>query len=79
MDMMKFVPEVLINNITALIQIIAWCQPGNKPLSEPMILIYWYIYASLGFNNLTNFLRNEADTYISKPVAAANTQCLPVM
>ena len=35
---LKFIPKFPINNITALVQIMAWCQPGNKPLSEPMML-----------------------------------------
>ena len=34
---LKFVPKGQINNIPALVQIMAWCQPGNKPLSEPMM------------------------------------------
>ena len=36
---LKFVPQVWINNIPALVQIMAWPYPGNKALSEPMILI----------------------------------------
>ena len=35
---LKFVPQVGINNISALIQIMAWCRPGDKPLSEPMLV-----------------------------------------
>ena len=31
---LKFVPKVQINNITALVQIMAWCRPGHKPLSD---------------------------------------------
>ena len=27
-----------INNIPPLVQIVAWCLPGNKPLSEPMMV-----------------------------------------
>ena len=34
---LKFVPEGQINNIPALVQIITWCQTGDKPLSEPMM------------------------------------------
>ena len=34
---LKFVPKVRINNIPALVQIMAWRRPGNKPLSEPMM------------------------------------------
>ena len=35
---LKFVPKGLINNIPALVQIMAWRRPGDKPLSEPMIV-----------------------------------------
>ena len=34
---LKFVPKGLINNILALVQIMVWHRPGDKPLSEPMI------------------------------------------
>ena len=35
---LKFVPKVQINNIPALVQIMAWRRPGDKPLSEPMMV-----------------------------------------
>ena len=35
---LKFVPTGLINNIQALVQIMAWRRPGDKPLSEPMMV-----------------------------------------
>ena len=35
---MKFVPKGPMNNIPALVQIMAWCRPGNKPLSELMMV-----------------------------------------
>ena len=35
---LKFVPKGPINNITALVQIMAWCRPGDKPLSEAMMV-----------------------------------------
>ena len=35
---LKFVPNVRINNIPALVQIMAWRRPGDKPLSEPMMV-----------------------------------------
>ena len=35
---LKFVPKVRINSIPALVQIMAWCRPDNKPLSEPMMV-----------------------------------------
>ena len=34
---LKFVPNVPINNIPALVQIMAWRRPGDKPLSELMM------------------------------------------
>ena len=35
---LKFVPQGPINNNSALVQIMAWRLPGDKPLSEPMML-----------------------------------------
>ena len=35
---LKFVPKVPINNIPALVQIMAWRQSGDKPLYEPMMV-----------------------------------------
>ena len=35
---LKFVPRGPINNIPALVQIMAWRRPGDRPLSEPMIV-----------------------------------------
>ena len=55
---LKFVPKGPINNIPALAQIMAWRQPGAEPLSEPMMVIYWCIYASLSLNELNNQYHN---------------------
>ena len=35
---LKFVPKGPINNIPALVQIMAWRRPGDKPLFEPMMV-----------------------------------------
>ena len=35
---LKFVPKGPINNIPALVQIMAWRRPGDKPLSEPVMV-----------------------------------------
>ena len=35
---LEFVPKVRINNIPALVQIMAWRRSGDKPLSDPMIV-----------------------------------------
>ena len=34
---LKLVPRGPVNNIPALVQIMAWRRPGDKPLSEPMM------------------------------------------
>ena len=44
---LKIVPKGAINNIPALVQIMAWRQPGNKPLSEPMVVsLLTHIYVT---------------------------------
>ena len=35
---LKFVPNGSINDIPSLAQIMAWRRPGDKPLSEPMMV-----------------------------------------
>ena len=35
---LKFVPKGPINNIPTLVQVMAWRRPGDKPLSEPMMV-----------------------------------------
>ena len=35
---LKFVPKAAVNNIPELVQIMAWRRPGDKPLSEQMML-----------------------------------------
>ena len=54
----KFVLKDQVNNVSALVQIMAWRRPGDQPLSEPMMFNlltrYWrVIYASLGLSELT--------------------------
>ena len=49
---LKFVPKVQINNIPALVQIMAWRRPGDKPLSEPMVFSLLTHMASLSLNEL---------------------------
>ena len=52
----KFVPKGPINNIPALVQIMAWRHSGDKPLSEQWWLVYRRIYASLGLSELISDL-----------------------
>ena len=49
--LLTFLPKGLINNIPELDQKMAWRRPGDKPLCEPMMVIY--IYMPLGLNELT--------------------------
>ena len=35
---LKFVPKGPVNDIPALVQIMAWRRPGDKPLSEPLMV-----------------------------------------
>ena len=51
---LKFVPKGPIPYIPALVQIMSWRRPGDKPLSEP-IMDYRCIYASLALNELTHW------------------------
>ena len=44
---LKFVPEGPINNIQALVQVMAWRRIGDKPLSEPMQTRYTDAYMQL--------------------------------
>ena len=37
---LMFVPKSPIDNIPALVQIMAWLRPGDKPLSEPMMAYF---------------------------------------
>ena len=37
---LKFVPNGPINIITALVQIMTWRRPGDKPLSKPMVVSF---------------------------------------
>ena len=52
---LKFVPRGPINNIPALVRIMAWRRSGDRPLFGPM-MVRWFdyrrIYASLDLNEL---------------------------
>ena len=53
---LKCVPKDPINNIPALVQIMAWRRPGDKPLSEAMMVsLLTHIYVSLGPNEFWRF------------------------
>ena len=73
---LKFVPKGPIGNIAASVLIMAWRRPGDKSLSEPMMvsLDNWRIHASLSLNELkhwwvpvrlciVHWYQNEYDRY----------------
>ena len=44
---LNFVPNGPINNNPILVQIMAWCRPGDKPLFEPMMVsLLTHIYVT---------------------------------
>ena len=46
-------PKGSINSIPALVQIVAWCRTGDKPLSETiMTTMMVYVADALGLNEL---------------------------
>ena len=55
---LKYVPQGLFDNMSALVQIMAWCRTGNKPLSEPLLVCCTDLYASLGLNELSQHILN---------------------
>ena len=62
---LKFVPKGLINNIPALVLIMAWPRPGDKPLYlNQCWLDHWRIYASLGLNELKQMSSNKKECKI---------------
>ena len=66
---MKFVPKGPINNIPALVQIMAWRRPGDKPLSELMMVSLtthicvtrpqWVKYLTCGLSSSIRLIRNN--------------------
>ena len=41
---LKFVPRSPVGNKPALVQVMAWCQTGDKPLPEPMFIQFTDTY-----------------------------------
>ena len=55
---LKSVLKVRLSIPPALVKIMAWRRLGHKPLSGPMIVIYWRIHTSLGLNELVQTSHN---------------------
>ena len=52
---LKFVLKGPVNDIPALVHIMTWHRPGDKPLSEQMMVCLQRMYALLGLNELMYF------------------------
>ena len=77
---MKFIPKGSITNIPALIQIMAWRGPGDKPLSEPMMVkLPTHIHASLGLNELKKRLDDTVVVLISRVSASFSQRRLTTL
>ena len=46
---LKFIPKGPIDNKSALLQVMAWCRTGDKPLPDP---VHQRIYAAPGGDDL---------------------------
>ena len=65
---LKFVPKGRINNIPALVQIMAWRRPGDKPLSKPMMVslpMHICVTRPQWVNNMFELLLSLAPTKIT--------------
>ena len=64
---LKFVPKGPIDNIPALVQIMAWRRRGDKPLSElMMVTLLTNIYATPGLNELTQWSLEDFNKILDK-------------
>ena len=55
----KFVPHGSINNILALVQIMAWHRTDNQPLSDPMMTLMTHICTNV-IDDITLFTMSSA-------------------
>ena len=76
---LKFVPKGSFNNIPVLVQIMAWHRPGDKPLSEPMMInLPTYICISRPLNELT-LITDHSLTLATPSVIYADTCKEPIL
>ena len=77
------VPKQPINNTPALVQKMAWCRPGDKPLSEPMSLCFTdaYIRHSASNHNKPQESENRVcvslDALCSIGIASSSVEIIP--
>ena len=59
---LKFVPKGPIDSKSSLVQVMAWCRMGGKPLPE--VTVTQFTEASLDLIELTHWGRDEIDTIL---------------
>ena len=69
---LKFVSKVRFNNIPALVQIMAWRRPGDKPLSEPMMVSLLTHICVTRLTELSAF-----DKSVRAPSCSEETKAIP--
>ena len=65
---LKFVPKVRIYNIPSLVLIMAWRRPGDKPLSEPMMVslpTHMCHLTSMSYDYITFMLYNTVRQFVT--------------
>ena len=76
---LKFVPKCSINNIPTLVQIMAWRRPGDKPLSEPMMVrlsTHICVTRPQWVNNISALVQPKSHYLSPKPVSLPTHICV---
>ena len=73
---LKFVPKGSVSNIQALVQIMAWYRPGDKPLSEPMLVSLLTHICATGLIELNSLLVRAKLTCHLPTRHQRNSNCL---
>ena len=62
----KLVPKSPIDNILALVQVMAWRRTDNKPLPEPMVTQFTdaYVYTALEGNEFTTVFHLDRHMFL---------------
>ena len=70
---LKIVLEGPINKIQALVQIMPWCRPGDKPLSEPMMVtLLTHMYVSQWVNAIETLLHGISNGCIKSSTSLSH-------
>ena len=78
---LRYVPKGSINNIPALVQIMAWRWPGDNPLSEPMLvsfLMHMCVTQPQWFDNTTVIMFTKIAKFMG-PTWGPPGSCRPQM